>query len=144
MVWISLENVLFNSQTASNRNLRPHSCQTQGYSGSEISRDTEISSGCLLMTLQPMMTNVNMGVLGTYHCFKAQLSNPLVRIPIFSKGMKLLGLTIYSQIFDWDKSSQSSIKKLELSSENFKPKYQADQKLSAVRDIFWGHLICYE
>ena len=125
------------------RNLRPHSCQTQGYSGSEISRDTEISSGCLLMTWQPMMTNVNMGVLGTYHCFKAQLSNPLVRIQNFSKEMKLLKHCHSSQIFDWDKSSQSSIRKLEFIFRKFQSRIPIRSK---VRDMafFGGHPICYE
>ena len=42
MVWTSLKYALFNSQTASARNLRPYNCQTQGYSGSQIHKDTEM------------------------------------------------------------------------------------------------------
>ena len=97
MVWTSLKNDSFDSWTASVRNLGPHNCQTQGYSGSQINWDTEISCGRLLMTWLPMMININFGsvVSGMCHCFKANLPYPLVLMQSSLKGNFLIGTKIH-------------------------------------------------
>ena len=57
--------------------LGPRNCQIQGYSESQISRETERSCGRLLMIWRPVIINMNMGVLGMHHCVKTKLSYPL-------------------------------------------------------------------
>ena len=99
-VWSSLKNDFLNSPTARLRNLGPHNCQTQGYSGSQINSDMEILCGRLLMTWPPMM----IGVSVMCHCFEANLPYPLVLIRSF---FKLLPFPPNS--FDWYKNSQWGI-----------------------------------
>ena len=63
--------------TVTQQALGPHNCQIQGYSESQISRETERPCGRLLMIWRPVIINMNMGVLGMHHCVKTKLSYPL-------------------------------------------------------------------
>ena len=108
MVWTSLENSLFNSRTASIRNLGPHNCQTQGYSGSQINKDKEILCGCLLITWPPMMININMGWSGMCHCYNAKLPYPPICIRNFFERNGILKILLFPpNFFDYNKISRS-------------------------------------
>ena len=73
-----MKNDFSNSPTARLRNLGPHNCRKQGYSGSQMNWDTEILCGRVLMTWLPMMININKGVSGMCHCLKTNLPYPLI------------------------------------------------------------------
>ena len=82
-----------------------------------------------------MMVNINMGVWGIRHCFKAKLPYPLVCIRNFFDRDETFKTSPFPQIFrlrpNFTVKYESS---WNLSSENLKLKLIANQKLRAVKE----------
>ena len=53
------------------RNLGPHNCEKQVYSGSQINKDTKILCGGRLMTGPPTLNNINTGNVGNEPLFQS-------------------------------------------------------------------------
>ena len=127
------KNALFNSRKPSITNLWRHNCPTQGFRGCQINKGTEIFCDRSFMTWPSMTININMEVLAIRHCFKPKQPYPISMLTeLFWKTLTFQNIAISLQILRVKQNFTIKYKtSWNFSSENLKPKFQADQKLTS-------------